>query len=272
MLLLRLCLPVIIVFFGAGCGSRKVSSTTTTAKTGQPVGGSFSSACPPGMIADTATPMGTACIAAPGTCVAGTVCATTPTIPCPVGTLVGSICAMPISAVAQSTPRYTAMAGPSYPDSYTFLDTPNANLCVDAFYRTGFEMPVDAIAKTLKIRTNGSQSMVSDIQTTTIPILTIIDAAQCNSNLFLQLLNKNGYYCLVNMDSLNSKVTIQKSCSAQIASIEPTTISNQPAKVASYSLFWFWPHREVKTKPSDGNFFGGYSSAGSQVTEVPCIP
>lgn len=278
MLLLRLFFPCIIVFLGAGCGARKVSSTTTNK--GNPIGGSFSSACPPGMVADTATPMGTACIAAPGTCVAGTVCATTPQITCPLGTVAGSICAAPISAVGQNSPLYAGImapgdvsaTGPVIPTSYTFLATPNANLCVDAFYRAGLTLPSNATAKTLKIRTTGSQSIVSDILTTTLPVLTIIDAAQCNSTLFLQLLNKNGFYCMVGMDSLNSQVTIQKSCAAQIASIEPQTISNQPAKVVSYNLWWFWPHREVETKPSNGSFFGGYSSAGSSVSEVPCIP
>lgn len=152
---------------------------------------------------------------------------------------------------------------------YTMLVTKNANLCADAFIRSGVDVPVDIIARTLSVNTSSSNSLVTDSQVTTYPVMTIIDASQCNSSVMLQLLNPNGFYCFAGINSCRSALTIQKSCASKSATIEPMEINNKAATV--YKRHWFW-WRPVAVESGDGAFFGGYNQAGGSIKEVPCIP
>jgi len=264
-------LPVLLLLGCGGDFARKPSKTTSN-----PSGGAIDY-CAPGLTAQT-TPMGTVCYTMDELlCAAGTVCASQPRATCPTSVAVNAICTLPLTTISQTGGTYTIpgdinAVGPAIPFSYTFLDTPNASLCVDAFYRQGVPLPSNAVAKPLMINTVNSKSLVTDSQQTTTPILTVIDARQCGSDVFLQLLNRNGFYCIVGMESINSKVQIQRSCLSQLASISPTTINAVPTKQVSYNLWWLWPHKQVQETPSDSAFFGNSNSQGSRVSELPCIP
>jgi hypothetical protein len=166
-----------------------------------------------------------------------------------------------------ATPVYGATPAFTH---YTMLDTPDANLCADAFIRTGIDLPPDIIARTLGVNTSNSNSLVTDSQVTTYPVMTIVRANSCNAAVTLQLLNPNGYYCFAGLNSCKSSVTIQKNCDSKSASLEPMGINNN----ASYSRgmhLWWWP-KPVVTQPSDGAFFGSYNNSGSSIKEVPCLP
>ena len=200
-------------------------------------------------------------------------------VACPVGSPVGAICSSPAqnsTCVGCQVPIVVSTTGtiganPSVPDSYTFLDTPNANLCLDAFIRNGTPVPATATAKTLNINNHDSTGIFSDTYTTLTPVVTIISANSCSSTMMLQLLNKNGFYCIVGINNWNSDVTIQRSCAAIVASIEPQSSNNAPAPVVEPAgWFWWLPH--VEKKSSTSAFYGSFSNQGSNIKEVPCIP
>ena len=157
--------------------------------------------------------------------------------------------------------------GAGTPNSYTFLDTPDANLCLDAFIRQGKELPINAVARTLdasSYRANGI--VIMDYETTLVPVLNVIHMSAAYSDVMIQLLNKNGYYCIVNNNATFSNVTIQRSCSAQISEIEPishVTVSGG-LNLCSKPLFqWPW---QAAQKPATTRGFA------SIMSETPCIP
>lgn len=154
------------------------------------------------------------------------------------------------------------------PSSYTFLDTPDANLCVDAFIRQGITLPAETVARTINI-TNVKVGGISlqDLGSSVIPVLNIVRLQNNCSDTTFQFLNPVGYYCIVRNNAVYSNVTIQRRCSAGLAELEPMThvTVNQPA-VHHCGLFgWFCGSRGL-----DGA--GTQTSYNSQITETPCIP
>lgn len=153
------------------------------------------------------------------------------------------------------------------PDSYTFLDTPDANLCLDAFIREGKILPSNTVARTLDARSyNGKGIAIMDIETTIIPVLNVIHLDSVYSDVMLQFLNKNGFYCIVNNSATFSNVTIQRSCQAQMAEIEPITheITNGSLNLCG-GFRWPW-QAPVQQQPATTR------SLGSYISEIPCIP
>jgi hypothetical protein len=155
-------------------------------------------------------------------------------------------------------------ANSDIPGSYTFLDTPDANLCVDAFIRKGIILPDTTVARTLDATSWKSEGIaISDLETSTIPILNIVHMRQECSNVMMQFYNRNGYYCIVKNTSNFSNVRIQRSCDAKMTEIEPIHHDSQRS---SLNLFWFWPTTPAK----DPNATQG--TYNSRLTELPCIP
>lgn len=155
-------------------------------------------------------------------------------------------------------------ANPLMPASYTMIDTPDANLCVDAFIRKGITLPDTTVARTLDATSWKSNGIaISDLDTSTIPILNIVHLKQECSNVMFQFYNKLGYYCIVKNISNFSDVKIQKSCSAQMTEIEPITHDSQGS---SLNLFWFWPSAPARDPDATT---GAYNS---RITQLPCVP
>lgn len=156
---------------------------------------------------------------------------------------------------------------PGAPASYTFLDTPDANLCVDAFIRRGITLPPTTVARTMDAflkRTNGIA--ISDLDQSTTPILNVVHLESKMSNVMFQFYNRTGYYCIVKNHADFSDVKIQRACTAQIAYIEPmTTISR------SAGLGLFWPFI-VFNKPDDAGDEGTVNAHHSSISELPCVP
>lgn len=163
-------------------------------------------------------------------------------------------------------PVYTTRIGANadMPASYTFLDTPDANLCVDAFIRKGITLPPETVARTLDATSWKSKGIaIADIETSTIPILNVVHLRQECSDVMFQFYNKNGYYCIVKNTSEFSDVRIQRSCSAKMTEIEPITHDSQRS---SLNLFWFPIFSPAR---DDDATQGTYNS---RLTELPCIP
>jgi hypothetical protein len=155
-------------------------------------------------------------------------------------------------------------ANAAIPTSYTMLDTPDANLCVDAFIRAGITLPDTTVARTLDARSWKSEGIaIADLQTSAIPILNVVHLNQECSNVMFQFYNRNGYYCIVKNTSNFSNVRIQRSCEAKMTEIEPITHDSQRS---SLNLFWFWPTSPAKDPDATT---GTYNS---RLTEMPCIP
>jgi hypothetical protein len=167
----------------------------------------------------------------------------------------------------KSCPVYSAPnlgSNADIPGSYTFLDTPDANLCVDAFIRKGIILPDTTVARTLDATSWKSEGIaIADIETSTIPILNIVHLRQECSNVMFQFYNRLGYYCIVKNTSNFSNVRIQRSCDAKMTEIEPIMHDSQRS---SLNLFWFWPTSPAK----DPNATTG--TYNSRLTELPCIP
>jgi hypothetical protein len=161
-----------------------------------------------------------------------------------------------------SAPRLGANA--AIPTSYTMLDTPDANLCVDAFIRAGITLPDTTVARTLDARSWKSNGIaIADLQTSAIPILNVVHLNQECSDVMFQFYNRNGFYCIVKNTSNFSNVRIQRSCEAQMTEIEPITHDSQNS---SLNLFWWFP----KTPARDQNATTG--TYNSRLTELPCVP
>ena len=161
-----------------------------------------------------------------------------------------------------STPTLGANA--NIPTSYTMLDTPDANLCVDAFIRKGIMLPDTTVARTLDATSWKSEGIaISDLQTSAVPILNVVHLNQQCSNVMFQFYNRNGFYCIVKNTSNFSNVRIQRSCEAEMTEIEPISHDSQRS---SLNLFWFWPTSPAK----DPNATTG--TYNSRLTELPCIP
>lgn len=170
-----------------------------------------------------------------------------------------------------TTAIQTVGVGESAPSSYTFLVTPNANLCADAFLRQGVTLPVDTVARSFNsfnVRAGGIawQDMGAE---SIIPVMTILNLSSKFSDVTFQLLNPVGYYCIVKNDAVFSNVTLQRRCSAQIAYIEPmttVTINQPPVKRGFCGFRWPWQRYD------DGANGATTSSFNSQINESPCIP
>jgi hypothetical protein len=165
----------------------------------------------------------------------------------------------------------TTVGVTAVPDSYTFLDTPDANLCADAFIRQGITLPAGTVARTLNVlnvRQNGIS--VQDMGSSTVPVLTILRLDNRCSNTTFQLLNPLGFYCIVSNDANYSNVTIQRKCTAQLAEIEPATHvavdSAIPAPVKHCLLF------NLFFCSNDSGLEGTTTSYNSRIIETPCIP
>ncbi len=161
-----------------------------------------------------------------------------------------------------SAPRLGANA--DIPGSYTFLDTPDANLCVDAFIRKGILLPDTTVARTLDATSWKSEGIaISDLETSTVPILNIVHLRQECSNIMFQFYNRNGFYCIVKNTSNFSNVRIQRSCEAKMTEIEPIHHDSQGSGL---NLWWF--PKLVPARDPDATQ-GTYNS---RLTELPCIP
>jgi hypothetical protein len=160
-----------------------------------------------------------------------------------------------------SVPRVGANA--DMPGSYTFLDTPDANLCVDAFIRKGIMLPDTTVARTLDATSWKSEGIaISDLQTSAVPILNVVHLNQQCSNVMFQFYNRNGFYCIVKNTSNFSNVRIQRSCDAEMTEIEPIKHDSQGS---SLNLFW-WPFSPAKDQDATT---GTYNS---RLVEMPCVP
>ena len=149
------------------------------------------------------------------------------------------------------------------PASYTFLDTPNANLCVDAFLRRGIALPDTTVARSLNVRAIRSEGIgISDLDASTIPVLNVVTLDSQCSNLLFQFYNPNGYYCIVKNTASYSNIRIQKSCAAKMAEIEPITVDS----VNSGLNFWHFKTPVFKDQRATT---GAYNS---QISELPCVP
>jgi hypothetical protein len=163
-----------------------------------------------------------------------------------------------------TAPVYSAPGEDVYPISYTFIDTPDANLCFDAFLRAGISVPSNTVARTLDATSWRSEGIaISDLETSAIPIMNIIHLRQECSNVMFQFYNRNGFYCIVKNTSKFSNVRIQRTCTAKMTEIEPITHDSQNS---SLNLFWFWP--TTPTKDSNATT-GAYNSI---ISELPCVP
>lgn len=153
------------------------------------------------------------------------------------------------------------------PTSYTFLDTPDANLCVDAFIRQGITLPPETVARTINI-TNVRVGGVSlqDMGSSPVPVLNIVRLQNNCSDTTFQFLNPVGFYCIVKNNAVYSNITIQRRCSAGLAEIEPMThvTVNQPVKHCGLFGWGCWG------RGLDGQ--GTQTSYNSQISETPCIP
>jgi hypothetical protein len=161
-------------------------------------------------------------------------------------------------------PTLSAPGDGVYPPSYTFIDTPDANLCFDAFIRSGISLPVNTVARTLDATSWKSNGIaISDLETSAIPILNIVHLRQECSNVMFQFYNRNGYYCIVKNISNFSDVRIQRTCDAKMTEIEPITHDSQGS---SLNLFWFWPTTPARDPDATT---GAYNS---RITQLPCVP
>lgn len=157
--------------------------------------------------------------------------------------------------------RSLVMTGPEMPDSYTFLDTPDANLCIDAFYRKGITLLPNTVARTMDAYITHSNGIaLSDVEPTMVPVMNVLHLRSSFSNVIFQLLNPVGLYCIVKNDARFSNVQIQRSCSAQIAFIEPmTTVQSNGFGCFPPFMEWFAPR-------------GTTNAYNSSISEMPCIP
>ena len=167
------------------------------------------------------------------------------------------------ASVAQSN----TTIGASIPTSYTMIDTPDANICVDAFNRMGITLPDSTVARSINsfnIRANGVAWQ--DLGSSMVPVLNILHLDSTFSNVVFQLLNPVGFYCIIRNNAQCSNVTIQRKCSAVIAQIEPIIITtiNTPPVYHRCGLFDF-RCRKINAQ-------GTTSSINSQITETQCIP
>jgi hypothetical protein len=169
--------------------------------------------------------------------------------------------------VQSGVPVYTATVGAS-PDSYTFLDTPDANLCVDAFIRQGVTLPANIVARSVNsfnVRSNGiawRDDGVSDV-----PVLNVLHLDSKFSNVIFQLLNPIGYYCIVKNSAEFSDVTIQRKCTAGLAEIEPITQVTVNEPVAKRGFFaGLFCRQSIR-----GELDGTTTSYNSRITEAQCI-
>jgi hypothetical protein len=163
--------------------------------------------------------------------------------------------------VYTSTPTY----GAGMPSSYTMLDTPNANLCVDAFNRMGIDLPDNTVARSFNsfnVRANGIAWQ--DMGESLTPVMNILDLSSTFSNVIFQMLNPVGFYCIVKNDAKFSNVTMQKRCSAVVAQLEPMTVVtvNEPVR---YKPFHWLPWNR------SADLSGTTTSYNSEIKEVPCI-
>lgn len=264
-----------------GCGGEQVSKTRksilpeTSSGVNSPVASKgvtpVSDLCPVGM-----TYMSTNginyCMAPETGCGPTSLCGAQTKMTCPTGTQAGMICTVPVGAIIVNP--VVGSVGAGNPSSYTFLDTPNANLCLDAFIRAGTPVPDTAVARTIKnfnVRENGIA--IQDMSTSTTPIVNIIELSSRLSNVVFQFLNPVGYYCIVKNDAVCSNVTIQRKCSAQMTEIEPIThvTVNKSEYTVKPRLCGFWPFQWTCNEDA-GDLGGTTNSLNSEIRETPCIP
>ena len=160
------------------------------------------------------------------------------------------------------------IVGAGAPDSYTFLDTPDANLCVDAFIRQGKTLPIDTVARSLNASSYKSGGIaIMDIETTLVPVLNVIHLDSVYSDVMFQFLNQNGWYCIVSNNAEYSNVTIQRSCQAQMAEIEPIShVAVRSGGAALCGGFFDRLGGVFANRPATRR------SIGAIINEVPCIP
>jgi len=158
----------------------------------------------------------------------------------------------------------TTIGADSAPASYTFLDTPDANLCVDAFNRMGVTLPPDTVARTLdSINFKATGVALTDIGDGPVPVLNVVHLDNTLSDVLYQFLNPMGYYCIVNNNARYSNVSIQRSCSSHKAEIEPITkVSVNGPALCGWKLPWF-----RQPEPT-----GTTNLRSSALIELPCIP
>jgi hypothetical protein len=166
--------------------------------------------------------------------------------------------------VTVTADEVTPFAATGIPDSYTFLDTPDANLCVDAFLRKGITLPADTVARTLDAHSFKSDGIaISDIETSSVSILNVVHIRSDFSNMMFQFYNRKGFYCIVKNTSNFSNIRIQRSCDSQMAEVEPIMHDSHGS---SLNLFWWF---QPRTQDNPDATTGTYNS---KLTEMPCIP
>jgi hypothetical protein len=139
--------------------------------------------------------------------------------------------------------------------------TPHAVECIDRFVAMGF--PDAALIENAVERNTITRYSdiiaVGDYQTTAVPVLNVITLDAYKSAVDLRLFNPMGYYCIVSTVSFNSKITLQRSCSAQLV-----TMFSSDTQAPAGLHFFKWFHVPTSNTTSSG--------VSSQPAELPCVP
>lgn len=186
---------------------------------------------------------------------------------CPSDDIEEGITTTTTTTVSNNFGYSSPVTGSGLPSHYTFLTTPMANLCVDAFNRSGVSLPDETVAKTFNsfnYRSNGVA--LQDMAMSATPVMNIITLDSVYSDVMFQFLNPMGYYCIVNNHARFSNVTLQRSCSAFMVEVEPATHIDIN-KTCNYN-------HTLKKYVCDSSAFDDPSSTSisSNIVETPCIP
>lgn len=175
---------------------------------------------------------------------------------CPVQGPAGTIVTTTVVGVGEAAPTH-----------YTFLDTPDANLCVDAFIRVGVVLPDVTVARTLNINSLRYNGLAyTDLPATEMPVMNVIRLNSKYSDVIFQFLNPSGFYCLVYDNASFSNVSIQYRCAAKHTEIEPITHNNVNSTPKMGFLDWLFGGH------GGDNMGGTTNSYNSRIAELPCIP
>jgi hypothetical protein len=160
-------------------------------------------------------------------------------------------------------PAAVPVASVPVPTAYSryVAETPNAVECIDRFIAMGQQDAalIESAVTRNTITKNSDIIAVGDYQATAVPVLNVINLDSFQSAVDLRLFNPNGFYCIVSTRSFNTKITVQRNCSARFL-----TMFSQDVKVSGGLHFWWFKRPVSETTTSSG--------VSSQPEELPCVP